>query len=117
VPLDTTNYTEFHSQLLSTGALREFALNYTSQNRAALEKYNSPNEFSSKFKFKDSDYKELIAFAATRDVTATDTEQARAEVLNNLKALVARSKWNGDGFYPVINENDKAIQAALNSFN
>lgn len=117
VPLDTTNYTEFHNQVLSTGALREFAVNYSSANQAVLDKFSSARDFSMNFNFKDSDYTDLIAFASTKEVKASDTEKAKPQVLNNLKALVARSKWNGDGFYPVINENDKAIQAALESFN
>ena len=113
VPLDTTNFTEFHRQLLSTGALREFALDYSSRNRKELERYSTVKEFQSRFSFKSSDYQSLIDFAKSKKVDATGSELAKSEVLNNLKALVARSKWNGDGFYPIINENDKMIEAAL----
>jgi carboxyl-terminal processing protease len=113
VALDTTNFTEFHRQLLSTGALREFALDYASQNRKELERFSTVKAFQSGFNFKSSDYQALVNFAKSKKVDVTGNELARSEVLNNLKALVARSKWNGDGFYPIINENDKMIEAAL----
>ncbi|MCF8465458.1 MAG: S41 family peptidase [Flavobacteriales bacterium] len=113
VPLDTTGYSEFHSQLISTGVLREFALNYASQKRKELEKYKSATDFRDRFSFTISDYQKLIAFAKDKGVSVAETENAKIEVLTNLKALVARSKWNGAGFYPIINQSDKTIQAAL----
>jgi len=113
VPLDTTGYTEFHSQLISTGALREFALNYTSQKRTELDRYRSATDFRDRFSFSGTDYQKLIGFAKDKGISTSEAEKAKPEVLNNLKALVARSKWNGAGFYPIINETDKTIQAAL----
>ncbi|MCF8275125.1 MAG: PDZ domain-containing protein [Flavobacteriales bacterium] len=113
VPLDTTNYSEFHRELLGSGALREFALNYASKNRKELEKFETPDAFRKRFEFAASIYPQLIDFAKTKNVKATDFAKAKPEVLNNLKALIARSKWNGNGFYPIINENDKMINAAL----
>ncbi|MFT6210758.1 MAG: carboxyl-terminal processing protease [Bacteroidia bacterium] len=113
VPLDTTSYTEFHRQLIGTGALREFALKYSSKSRIALEKFTSATDFRDGFTFADDDYQSLIDFAKGKDVSVKDANKGKAEVLNNLKALVARSKWNGNGFYPIINQNDKTIEAAL----
>lgn len=114
VPLDTSGYTDFHRELISTGAIREFSLNYTSENRATLEKYKSATDFRDRFSFTDKDYQNLVAFAKGKEVSIEDAAKGKTQVLNNLKALVARSKWNGNGFYPIINQNDKTIEAALN---
>jgi len=113
VPLDTTSYTEFHRQLINTGVLREFALKYSSKSRIALEKFTSATDFRDRFFFAKDDYQSLIDFAKGKDISVEDATEGKAEVLNNLKALVARSKWNGNGFYPIINQNDKTIEAAL----
>lgn len=113
VPLDTTRYTNFHSQLIRTGALREFALNYTSEKRIVLDAYTTAVHFKDEFKFAPEDYQQLIAFARHKDIDVQGAEEAREDVYNHLKALVARSKWSGDGFYPIINEQDKVIEAAL----
>ena len=93
--------------------MREFALDYSSQNRVELEKFTSATDFRDRFNFSPSDYQSLIDFAKGKDVSAEDAGEGKIEVLNNLKALVARSKWNGNGFYPIINERDKTIEAAL----
>lgn len=116
VPWDTTNYTEFYSQLLSTGALREFALNYTTEFGKQLEKFATPKQFQTGFSFTTSDFNRLVAFAKEKKVDTKDADKSKEEVLNNLKALIARSKWNGEGFYPIINQDDKMIEAALESF-
>lgn len=107
VPLDTTGYSEYHSQLIRTGVLREFALNYAAENRAKLDRFKNPDEFKRGFSITDSDYEALKQFAVSKDVKVKPTKDA--QVLSNLKALIARSIWNGDGFYPIINEEDKAI--------
>jgi len=116
VPLDTTSYTEFHSQLIRTGVLREFALTYSTQNRNTIEKFKTATDFRDSFTFAKGDYQSLLEFAKTKDISTQDSEKGKVDVLNNLKALVARSKWNGNGFYPIINKNDKTIEAALNVF-
>lgn len=117
VKLDTTGYTEFHSQLMSSGVIREFSLNYSTENRASLDRYKSASEYDQKFNFSDKDYAQLVAFAKSKSVKTEGSDKAKIDVLNHLKALVARSKWNGDGFYPIINKNDKTIEAALKALN
>lgn len=113
VPLDTSGYSEFHSNLISSGAIREFALNYSSEHRSELEKYNSATDFRDQFNFAQNDYQSLVEFAKSKDIKIEGAQKAKLEVLNNLKALIARSKWNGDGFYPIINQRDKTIGSAL----
>jgi len=113
VGLDTTGYSNFHSKLITTGLLREYALNYTSANRAVLEEFKTPEAFRSSFSFAAKDYRLLLDFAKSKELESADFVDAEVEVMNNLKALVARSKWNGNGFYPIINENDKMIDSAL----
>lgn len=113
VGLDTSGYSDFYSQLITTGALREFALNYFSNNSSALEEYKTSDAFRSNFNFSDVDFSQLVEFAEEKEVKVDDAQEGKAEVLRNLKALVARSKWNGEGFYPIINEDDKMIESAL----
>lgn len=113
VPLDTTAYSDFHRQLINTGLLREFAVDYSTSNRTKLENFNTPEKFRSQFVFAPSTYSDLVKRSKENGIDVSDAEKGRLEVLNNLKALIARSKWNGEGFYTIINETDKTIQAAL----
>jgi carboxyl-terminal processing protease len=113
VSVDTTGYTKFHSQLIRSGALREFSLNYSTANAKVIDAYKSAEAFKSNFNFSDADFKELVEFAEKKDVYTEDAKEGKEDVFRNLKALVARSKWNSEGFYPIINEGDKMIQSAL----
>ncbi len=113
VPLDTTRYTDFYNELLTTGALREYAITFASEQSERLSKFETYEAYRSSFKLTDADFSALKEFAVGKGVTVTDADKAKQDVLLNLKALVARSKWNGEGFYPIINESDRTIQAAL----
>ena len=113
VSLDTTRYSEFHNKLITTGALREFALNFSTENSDRISGFESAQAFKKNFAFTDKEFSELVAFATEKEVPTADAQEGKARVLRNLKALVARSKWNGNGFYPIINEEDKVIEAAL----
>ncbi|MGB0367889.1 MAG: S41 family peptidase [Flavobacteriales bacterium] len=113
VSVDTTGYTKFHTDLIRSGALREYSLNYSTNNSAVFDSYETASAFKSNFNFSAADYKDLIEFAEKKDLETEDAAEGKEDVLRNLKALVARSKWNGEGFYPIINEGDKMIEAAL----
>jgi carboxyl-terminal processing protease len=113
VGLDTSGYSDFHTDLITTGALREYALNYSSSNSTLLERFKSSDDFRINFKFSDADFTQLVEFAEGKDLKTDDAESGKTDVLRNLKALIARSKWNGEGFYPIINEGDRMVKSAL----
>ncbi|MGB0916058.1 MAG: S41 family peptidase [Flavobacteriales bacterium] len=113
VSVDTTGYTKFHTDLIRSGALREYSLNYSTNNSAVFDSYETASAFKANFNFSAADYKDLIEFAEKKDLETEDAAEGKEDVLRNLKALVARSKWNGEGFYPIINEGDKMIETAL----
>lgn len=113
VPLDTTRLSDLHTSLLRKGVLREFALEYATENRAKLDKYSDALEFDKKFKLSEVDFTKLKDFAKDHDIDVESTFADESELMNNLKALVARSRWNGDGFYPIINQQDEMVLKAI----
>ena len=113
VPLDTLPLSKFHTQLLRSGVLREFALDYAGQNREKLDAFKDALDFDAEFKMSKRDFQQLIDFATSKDVEVEARFEDESELMNNLKALVARSKWNGDGFYPIINQEDETVKQAV----
>ena len=77
--------------------------------------YCSFNHFKSKFKIVDSDYARLIAMAEKRNIKGSDEEiqHAKKGIVRNLRALIARAEWQGNGYFPIINEDDKAMLEAV----
>lgn len=113
VPLDTVPLSKLHTELLRSGVLREFAVDFASGKRDELDQFGDAQQFDAGFKLSKGDFQSLLDFAKKNDVKASGTYAEEAELLNNLKALIARSKWNGDGFYPIINKEDEMVKAAI----
>jgi carboxyl-terminal processing protease len=118
VPRDTTELSDYLSQLYNKNVIREYALSYYSSHRRELEKM--PFErFSKTFKVTDKMLKDLVKVASDADVEYNEQEFDRSKDLlkNNLKAFIARSVYGNDGFFPVLHESDEEFQAALKQFN
>jgi carboxyl-terminal processing protease len=43
--------------------------------------------------------------------------QSHDVIVTNLKALIARDIFGNQAFYPILNRNDKTVQAALKALN
>lgn len=115
VPLDTTDYSVFHNRLLGNGLIREFAVNISVERQKELKSYTTFNDFKSKFKVTDDDYARLIAMAGNRNIKGSPEEiqHAKKGIVRNLRALIARAEWQGNGYFSIINEDDKAMLEAV----
>lgn len=113
VPLDTLPLTDLHSELLRSGLLREFALEQASEKRELLDRFENASAFDRGYAFTQNDFNALQEFAISHDIEVQSTFAAETELMNNLKALIARSQWNGNGFYPIINQKDEMVTQAV----
>jgi carboxyl-terminal processing protease len=115
IPLDTSDYSTFHNRLISNGLLREFALELAAEGKQELGSFSGVDEFKKKFQVSDSELERLITLGRERGIKATPEQvnHAKRGILRNLRALVARSVWNGDGYHSVMNETDSAVLEAL----
>jgi len=117
--LDTTGYSTFHSRLVNAGVIREFSLELATKYQNTISSFSGVLEYKEKFNISEGDWQGLLSFGKTKDVEVdlTEAKAAKEAILLNVKALVARSEWNGQGYYPIINEGDKVIEAALQELN
>lgn len=115
VALDTSDYSVFHNRLLSTGLIREFALDLSTTRAQELKRFNSVKEFMAGFRVSDAEFEQLIQLAEKRGIksSADKVQKARKGIVRNLSALIARGLWNGDGYFPIINADDKAVTEAV----
>lgn len=114
VPRDTSNYTNYLSELYNKSVLREYTLNYANENKKDLEKM-SFTEFKNKFVITDKMLNELIDLGKKSEVkyNAAQFTRSKSIIKNNMKAFIARSIWKNEGFFPIINENDEIYTKAL----
>lgn len=118
VPLDTSYFSKYLSDLQRKNVIFEFALNYTDRNRKSLvADYPDVTTFRSKFKVDQKFIDEFIAFADGKgvafDSAGYNTSKDRIHIL--LRANVARDLWNTAAFWQVFNEANPFVVKALAS--
>ena len=115
VSLDTTGVSEYYSDVNSKGLITEYVYKYVDNNRAALNKFKSFDEFNSGFKINESIFNEFVSFAEKSGVKPDAEGMKISEEImrTQIKALIARQVWKNDGFYPVIQSLDNTLKKAL----
>jgi len=115
VPIDTSGTSEFYLQANGNGWITQYAYDYVDKNRRALKSFNSFDEFKRSFSVDYGFYQNFIDYAVKNGVKYDERGVRISEriIRLQLKALIARQIWKNDGFYPVIQEQDKAISKAL----
>ena len=117
VPIDTTINSPLLNRLFSSNSIAEFSLGYFEEHREKLEKMGL-KKFISSFDISDKILKDFLQSAKTNGVVFSDKELNKSEgqIKTFLKANIGRGIWNNEGFYPVVNEQNKLFQTALNLF-
>jgi len=119
VPLDTTMNSYFLSDVLGSGNVVRFAYNYADRHRAQLLKYTDFNAFNAQFVLSDAIYAQFLTEAQKeiKDLDTGGAKKSETYLRTQLKALISRAIWKGDGFYIIINGADHAFGKALEVMN
>lgn len=118
ISLDTAGRTPYLTELFVKGAFNQFSFDYADKNRKILSAMDA-KKFQLSFAITDGMLNEFISYSEKLGVK-TNREEARtsnALIKNILKAGIARQIWGNEGFYPILNEDDKAILKAIELFN
>lgn len=119
VPLDTLGGSNYLYELRYRGVIQTFALNYVDKRRESLNaKYKDAIVFKNKFKVTNDLFNSIIKFAEEQDIERNLEEILTSKELINrgLKAAISRNLYNDFGYYVIINESDKTVQTAVDSF-
>lgn len=117
VPFDTSMVTDYYGKLFSQNAVREFTLKYFENNRATLNAM-SFEEYRKNFNVTDKMLNEIVRIGKEVGVEYNKSEFNQSKDLLKLmvKAQIARSVWEEEGFYPIFNQTDEVFKQALNLF-
>lgn len=119
VPIDTVGRSLYLTELFYSGMLQQFALIYADKEREKLKKYSSFENFNAAFKVTEPLLEELFAYAEKNKVARKNKEaqQSKALISIYLKANIARNIWRNEGYYPIVNNNDKTFKKAVEILN
>jgi len=118
IPVDTTGYSVYWSKLSSEAVISQFSYDFTDKNRTALSAYKTVNDFIRNFKITESIMHDFVDYAAEKGVKHDEKgiQISGRFIREQIKAFIGRQLFRNNGFYPVIFENDKAVQKAVESF-
>ena len=117
IPIDTTGVTDYYLDIRNRGLIYRFALKYADENRAAIEKFENPEQFVSYLNNKNV-LRDFVKFAEAEGVPPVpeDIKESEQILRVQLNAYIARNIIDNKGFYPIIREIDNTLLEAVNLF-
>ena len=114
VGLDTGVLNRNIAMIYRTGALTDFMYKYYVNHLDELNKYKSPDDFSKNYNDLENVWQSLVIYAAKDSIDLTKVPAADKDYLQKrIKAQLARYKWRAPGYYEVLNNEDPAINKAM----
>ena len=92
----------------------KFALRYTENNRETLKKQGNWKTLSDYLDTQNI-FEQFIAFAEKQNIKGSpyDSRTSKKRIVKQLYAYIARDVLGDDGFYPILNNDDKCVQIAI----
>ncbi|WP_338812173.1 S41 family peptidase [Bernardetia sp. Wsw4-3y2] len=114
VSRDTSYFTPYVDSLYSKSVVRNWTSTYYNLNKEKF-KAMKVDEFISNFTIDKKLENDFLNFAKNQKVIFNDAQYqiSRSFILNQIKASLAKLNWQYEGYYPVLNQEDKEIKVAL----
>lgn len=116
VPIDTTQYTDYHRNLVAKGVVIKATTGYIEKHRKDLkDKYKKFETFNDKFEIDDNFLADIRALADKEKIEFDEKQynQSLPLIKTQLKALIARDLWDMNEYFQVMNSTNNSVQQAL----
>ena len=119
VARDTSGMTNYYIEVANAGLLQRYSFNYCNNNRAALNKLEDYNQFLRTAPSDEALVRDFADYAANNGIAPRwyYINQSQNLIATILKSLIARDILGNQAYYPILNRNDKTVQAALKAMN
>ncbi len=114
IPLDTTGLAGKAGDVYSKNTIGNFAYNFYLVNLSQLKTYKTPVDYIKGFVFTEADWAQFVRAAAKDSVDVSLVgEKEKKEMIDRIRASIARQLWRNEGYFESINANDEAIRRSL----
>lgn len=120
VPLDTTQYTDYHRRLVAKGIIPQFALRYVDKNRADLKaQYPDAQKFIKEFSVTDEMLNSLVdaGKAEKVDFDKSQFNKSKEMLRTFVKAAIANDLFSTGAYFQIVNEQNNIYKEALSIIN
>ena len=118
VAIDTSYNSQFIMKVISKGLIGKFSYEYLDAHRKEITAIKDLTSYVNGYQISQKVFEDFIAFVVKNEVQSPNKEEKKRSekfIKLQLKALVARQIWRDQGFFAVVQTEDKAIAAALNA--
>ena len=118
VAFDTLGYDDYFTAIARRGVIQQFAYDYYADNKEKFTAFESVDDYLSDFTIPPSilkAFEDHVSSTTNIEIPEIKDQDMIRNLKNRLKAAFAKQTWNGDGYYPVLLQNDPVFEAALNS--
>ncbi|MFV0467862.1 MAG: S41 family peptidase [Dysgonomonas sp.] len=114
IPRDTVGINVYYTKLVNSGAVYEFALQYTDLNRRKLETFNSWKDLYA-YLNKMPLVSDLAVYAETKGVKRQTYVMPETQNLlrKQIAAYIVRNFFGDEGYYPVLLHDDRVLKQAI----
>ena len=114
VPSDTSDISPFFTKLFNSGTMYKFALRYTENNREILKKQGNWMQLSAYLDTQNI-LKQTLDFAEKQNIIGSEHDKkiSNNRIKKQVYAYIVRDVLGDDGFYPILNKDDKCVQIAI----
>lgn len=114
VPVDTTGYSDYYSQIVQKALVYHFAFEYSDKHRDELKKLKSAGEFIAYLK-KQNILSQFVGYAQKEGIAKDETGlKISGEIIETqIIAYIARNLIGEEGFFPIIQQIDKTLLKAI----
>ncbi len=116
VPIDTGINYLYLNRLIAKNVIGEYEVDFLDKNRAKLEKeYPTFEKFLKEFVVTDEMIEEIVRLGEKAGIPRDDKslQKVLPDMKRQIKALIARDKWEMNELYRVLNEDNKILDAGL----
>lgn len=118
IPRDTSGVTSYYSNVINSGVLHLFALEYSDANRKQLSSFKTWQELHNYLQ-KQPLLNDFTDFAAGQGIKKRPTLINISEklIISQLQAYIVRNFFNEEGFYPIFLMDDATLKRAIKVLN
>ncbi len=114
VPFDTTTQPQEVMELYYRGIIQRFAYKFYVNNRGLFKEYETPAELATKFEPGEAVWQAIMQQAKSDSVSISNIpSNAKKDLMERVKALLARQIWRAQGYFQVNNMKDPMVHKAL----
>ncbi len=119
VPRDTAGITSYFEAIVNAGLLQQYSLTYVDNNRSSLNATKDYKQLLRNLPSNERMLDDFVEFASDHGIPARwyYINRSSDNIVTMLKALISRDVFGQSAYYPVVNRNDKTIDAALRAIN